>query len=473
MKRTAFLLSAFGVVVFGAATGLAGTEPAPAPAVAATFTKNVAPILYNSCVTCHRPGEVAPMSLISYQDVRPWAKAIKSKVASREMPPWGANPHFGKFKDDRSLTDAQIATIASWVDAGAPKGEDTDLPPMPSFASGWSHGEPDAIIEMPVEFELPAEGEIAVTDFYTKAPFDHDVYVKAVEVRPGTPAVVHHAGLFTVDKLPEGATLVNGKIIGTDGKEMSKNDISKANGGRSSENNKLLSYVPGRGYEGYQGGAGQLIKAGSYIDFYMHYQATGQPEKDRTRIGLYFAKAGTDVTHQIYHNFSAAGPTTYIVEGKEVESKRQKRLDGDEGGVDLPNIPPYAENFKVVSVHALNEPVTLYGLTPHLHLRGKSMTYVLTTPDGKEETLLDVPKYDFNWQLYYELEKPRQIPAGSKVTVTTLFDNSAKNPYNPAPEKEVWWSEQSWDEMYAPQVRITVDERDLRKTRATTQQQQR
>jgi hypothetical protein len=469
MKHIACVVSAVCILGFGTSIGRAASDGASP--IAPTFTKDVAPILYNSCVSCHRPGEVAPMSLMSYQDARPWAKAIKTKVVSREMPPWGADPHFGTFRDDRSLSEAQIDTIVKWVDAGAPKGDESDLPATPTFATGWQRGEPDAIIEMPFEFQLPAEGEVPVIDFYTKAPFDHDVYVKAIEVRPSNSAVVHHAGLYTVDKLPEGAKLVNGKIIGADGEEMTKSAISRANGGSAlAENNKLLSYVPGRGYEEYQGDAGQLIKAGAYIDFYMHYTPTGQPEKDQTRLGLYFAKPN-EVHHQIYHGLNAAGPTTYIVEGKEVPSKKQQRQGRDEGGVDLPHIPPYAENFKVVSVHAITEPITMYGLTPHLHLRGKSMKYTLTTPDGAEEVLLSVPKYDFNWQVYYELAQPRHIPAGSKVTVTTLFDNSAKNKYNPAPDKEVFWSEQSWDEMYAPQVRITVDSRDLRKAHTTTDQQ--
>src|SRR5262245_35250617 len=164
-----------------------GVPRAAPPGAAPTFTKDVAPILYNSCVGCHRPGEVAPMSLISYDEVRPWAKSIRVKVVSREMPPWGADPHFGTFKDDRSLTDAQIETIAKWVDAGAPRGSDADLPKLPTFASGWSHGEPDVVIEMPVDFEIPAEGEVPVIDFFAKSPFTEDVYVKALEVRPGTP----------------------------------------------------------------------------------------------------------------------------------------------------------------------------------------------------------------------------------------------------------------------------------------------
>jgi mono/diheme cytochrome c family protein len=472
MSRTIQPLLTIVLVVAGPFAASARSGPSDASSV--TFTKDVAPILYERCVGCHRDGEVAPMALLTYEDVRPWARAIKRKVASREMPPWGADPQFGKFKDDQSLTDEQIETIAKWVDGGAPKGNTADLPPPPTFTTGWSHGEPDVVIEMPVDFEIPAEGEVPVTDFFAKSPFDRDVYVKALEVRPGTPGVVHHAGLYVIDRLPEGAALIDGRIVDSSGRPMSRNQVARANGGTATEEiQKLLSFVPGRGYESYQGDAGQLIKAGSYIDFYMHYTPTGTPQKDRTKLGLYLAHPGQPVAHQIYHSFSAAGPTTYIVQGQPYAPQRQRRDDPNsvEGGVNLPNIPPYAENWKVVSIHTIREPITLYGLTPHLHLRGKSMKYTLTTPDGREEVLLDVPKYDFNWQLYYELETPRRIPAGSKVTVVTLFDNSARNPYNPAPEKEVFWSEQSWDEMYAPQARITVDSRDLRTVKTATEQQ--
>src|SRR5262249_9154490 len=247
---------------------VAALSSLPAFAATPTFTRDVAPIFYSSCVGCHRPGEVAPMSLISFQDVRPWAKAIRNKVATREMPPWGADPRYGKWKDDRSLTDAQIEIIARWVDAGAPKGNDADLPPVPSFPTGWSRGQPDAVIEMPVAFKVPAEGEVPVIDFFVQAPFKEDVYVKALEGRPSTPAVVHHAGLYVIERLPEGSRLENGRIVGADGKPMSRNQVARANGGTSTQEiQKLLSYVPGRGYEEYQGDAGQLIKAGSYIDF--------------------------------------------------------------------------------------------------------------------------------------------------------------------------------------------------------------
>src|SRR5260221_454932 len=302
MKRLAFSCTLGFVALAAAATRAAGPEP--------TFAKDVAPILYNSCVSCHRPGEVAPMSLMTYDDVRPWAKSIRRKVMSREMPPWGADPHFGTFKDDRSLSAAQIDTIARWVDAGALKGNAAELPPGPACAAGWSHGEPDVVIEMPVDFPIPAEGEVPVIDFFTRAPFDHDVYVKGLEVRPGTEGVIHHAGLYVIDKLPPGATLVNGRILDAKRNEMTRNQVARANGGTSTQEiQKLLSYVPGRGYEEYQGDAGQLIKAGSYIDFYMHYTPLGKAVTDRSKLRLYFAQPGQTGGHPNYPPFGAAGPT--------------------------------------------------------------------------------------------------------------------------------------------------------------------
>jgi hypothetical protein len=468
MRRKAFLLGLLLVTVPALAAAQARSSTPSAP----TFAKDVAPIVYSKCAHCHRPGEIGPMSLLSYQDVRPWAKAIKSKVMAREMPPWGADPQHGRFRNDASLTPQQINTIVAWVDAGAPRGNDADMPAAPALASGWQYGEPDLVIEMPVEFEVPAEGQVDVVNLYMKVPFNEDIFIKALEIRPSVAGVVHHAGVYTVDRLPDGAKIVDGHVIGADGKALTRGEVGRANGRRGfEENDKLLSFVPGRGYESYLEGAGQRIKAGSYIYFNMHYQVTGKVERDRTKLGIYLAKPGNEVTHQIYHGWRSAGPTNYVVEGKELTNNRGTGDDGD-GESDLPPIPPYAENFEIVSVHAITEPITVYGLTPHLHLRGKSMKYTLTLPDGREEILLNVPKYDFNWQLYYELETPRKIPAGSKVTVTTIFDNSLRNKYNPAPEKPVWWSDQSWDEMYAPQVRFTIDNRDLRKPITTDRRQQ-
>ena len=395
------------LVVLGC-LGLSATAAAAPP----SFASDVAPILYTSCVSCHRPGEVAPMSLISYEDVRPWAKSIRAKVANREMPPWGADPHYGTFKDDRSLSPAQIDTIAKWADAGAPSGDDADLPPVPAFAAGWSHGEPDVVIEMPVEFAIPAEGEVPVIDFFTKSPFTQDVLREGARgPAEGTPGVIHHAGALRDRQAARRRDAgERHDPRARDGKEMSRNQVARANGGTSTQEiQKLLSFVPGRGYEEYQGDAGQLIKAGSYIDFYMHYTPTGQPAKDRSRLGLYFAKHGQAVGHQIYHSFGAAGPTALHRRRQGIHAAAARRRRSRAASI-CPNIPPYAENFKVVSVHTITEPVTLYGLTPHLHLRGKSMRYTLTAPDGREEVLLDVPKYDFNWQIYYELADAEADP---------------------------------------------------------------
>src|SRR5882762_11633693 len=190
-----------------------------APATVPTFSKDVAPIVFNNCATCHRAGEVAPMTLTSYEDVRRWAKVIKTKVVSREMPPWGADPaHSLKMRNDRSLSQAQIDTSVAWVDGGAPKGSDADLPPMPKFAEGWTAGrEPDYILEMPVEFSIPAEGELGVQMFYTKVPFAEDRFAETLEIRPRNRAVVHHAGVFVVD-IPEGAKIVDGRLVLPDGK---------------------------------------------------------------------------------------------------------------------------------------------------------------------------------------------------------------------------------------------------------------
>ena len=202
-----------------AATAAAQAPAAAAPAGAPTFAKDIAPIMFAKCANCHRPGEVAPMSLLSYQDARPWAKAIKNKVVAREMPPWGANPALTlPMRNDVSLTDKEIQTMAAWADAGAPRGNDADLPPTPTFAEGWTYGsEPDVVLEMPVEFEIPAEGELGVQTFFSKIPFTEDKFAEVLELRPGNRAVVHHSGVFVVD-IPEGSQIVEGRLVGPDGK---------------------------------------------------------------------------------------------------------------------------------------------------------------------------------------------------------------------------------------------------------------
>jgi mono/diheme cytochrome c family protein len=455
MKRVACLLAGLLAVAASAHA---------APASVPTFTKDVAPIVFNNCASCHRAGEVAPMTLTSYEDVRPWAKVIKNKVVSREMPPWGADPaHSLKMRNDRSLTPAQIDTIVAWVDGGAPKGSDADLPPMPKFAEGWTFGrEPDAILEMPVDFTIPAEGELGVQMFYSKVPWSEDKFAETLEIRPGNRAVVHHAGVFVVD-IPEGATIVNGRLVMPDGKASTDRGAGAA--GRADDTalpgaNKLLSWVPGRGVDSHRADIGKRIPAGKYINWQIHYNPIGKATTDRTRLGIWFNKVA--VTHELLIRQAGdalattkGGLSLYRAEGKEVE------YTADEGSTrrrsKTPNIPPYAEDWSLTGITPVTEDITLYAMSPHMHLRGKSLRWVVVFPDGREQTILDVPKFDFNWQIEYELEEPFKIPAGSKILGIGKYDNSPKNKWNPAPNLEVYWSEQSWDEMYQPFTLYSVD----------------
>ena len=470
MKRAACLLVGSLAVAAGAHA---------APATAPTFTKDVAPIVFNSCAACHRAGEVAPMTLTSYDDVRPWAKVIKNKVLSREMPPWGADPaHSLKMRNDRSLTQAQVDTIVAWVDGGAPKGSDADLPPMPKFAEGWTFGrEPDAILEMPVDFSIPAEGELGVQMFYSKVPWSEDKFAETLEIRPGNRAVVHHAGVFVVD-IPEGAAIVNGRLVMADGKASIDRGAGAA--GRADDTalpgaNKLLSWVPGRGVDSHRADIGKRIPAGKYINWQIHYNPIGKATSDRTRLGIWFNKA--QVTHELLIRQAGdalattkGGLSLYRAEGKEVE------YTADEGSTrrrsKTPNIPPYAEDWSLTGVTPVTEDITLYAMSPHMHLRGKSLRWVIVYPDGREQTILDVPKFDFNWQIEYELEQPFKIPAGSKILGIGKYDNSPKNKWNPAPNLEVYWSEQSWDEMYQPFTLYSVDSQTLSDMTVTKTPQQ-
>jgi hypothetical protein len=459
MKRLA--LAVLGTLALAASTIV---HTAPAPAGVPTFAKDVAPIVYEKCATCHRAGEVAPMTLLSYEDVRPWAKVIKTKVMAREMPPWGADPeHSLKMRNDKSLSRQQIDTIAAWVDGGAPRGNDADMPAVPKFAEGWTNGsEPDAILEMPVEFQIPAEGEVGVQMFYSKIPFDTDTFAEVLELRPGNRAVLHHAGVFVVD-IPEGGKIVDGRLVAPDGKvadDRARSDFRAEAVTGLPGSNKLLSWVPGRGLDHHRDDIGKRIPAGKYLNWQLHYNPTGKPEKDRTKLGIWFNKK--PVTHELLIRQAGdplattkGGLSLYRAEGKEVEytaeegsTRRRSRT---------PNIPPYAEDWSLTGITPVTEDITLYTMSPHMHLRGKSLKWVVVYPDGREQTILDVPKFDFNWQLDYELEEPLHIPAGSKILGIGKYDNSARNKWNPAPNLPVYWSEQSWDEMYQPFTLYSVD----------------
>ena len=394
LAATALLLIAFlGVRARGSA------EPR------ITFNKDIAPILFEKCAECHRPGEVAPMSLLSYKDARPWARSIKEKVASRVMPPWLADPAYGHFSNDRSLTQKQIDTIISWVDAGAPEGNPNDLPPVPKFVSGWTIGQPDAVISLPEEISVPAQGTIPY--MYVKVPthFTEDKWVQAAEIRPGNRAVVHHVIVFIQE--PDGKTDAAVDSTGK-GKQQA----------REGHGYKLVGFAPGEQPKTFPDGMAKLIKAGSTLVFQLHYTANGQAAKDKSYVGLIFAN------RPVHKN---------VQTGTAINAKFV--------------IPPGDSNYEVRSSWTAKEDVRILDLMPHMHFRGKDFTYTAVYPDGTSKVLLSVPHYDFGWQLVYNLNQPVFLPKGSRLDCVAHFDNSARNKYNPDPSKEVRWGDQTWEEM--------------------------
>ena len=457
------------LVIIGV-TGSAWATEAETP----TYTKDIVPILNENCVSCHRTDEVAPMSFETYKQVRPWARSIKSKVVSREMPPWHAEPNVGlKFKNDRHLSQEVIDTIVAWVDGGAPQGNKADLPPAPSFAEGWQHPTgraPDFIVPLPVEYHLPPAGSIQYVDFFAKIPLEEDAYAEAVETRPGNRAAVHHITVNPreFEEPPDpGPTFADiGTTSGNGGRQIraaveaaaergEELDIPLPSQRNARQQNALLGlFTPGQGFEQFPPGYGMKVKGGptTYLHFNMHYQLTGRPEIDRSSFAVWLHR--DPIEFEMKRNGGVEG--TVIAEGQEL-------LDGEPGiqatgtYAVIPKIPAGADNFKTAGIAPFLKDTIIYQFNPHAHLRGKAFTYSLVYPDGREEMLLSVPKYDFNWQLIYELDEPLIAPAGSKLVTTAHYDNSHKNRYNPAPDRDVNWAEQSWEEMFIPFVMYAAE----------------
>ena len=457
------VVSAVGALLVAAVSvlGMASHGAVQAQTAAPTFNQEVAPIVFTHCVTCHRPGEIAPMSLTSYKAARPWARAIKNKVLAGDMPPWGADPQYGKFHNAPKITKAEVTTLVAWVDAGAPEGTGT-APPLPAFPDGWNASmgrPPDAIVEMPLVWQVPASGELPNFDVYSKVPFTEEKFVEAIELRPSNRTVTHHSSIRARPLAPgtalgnapawPGGPLPNANVI-----PVKENTTERAGplpftegerGVTEVEQNVLLIWVPGGGFQRFQPGAARRITPDDYFQWRLHYTVTGKPETDRHTVGLWFAKG--PVTHEV---ISSSTMDVRIVEGKEIVGEAGKRPE-------VPRIPAFADNWRIIGFKAFPNAVTLNSVWPHMHLRGKDMTYILTYPDGREETILSVPKYHFEWQFQYEFEKPLKIPAGTVMRVVSHYDNSTKNRMNPAPDKDVLWGEQSWEEMFNPFFDYWVD----------------
>jgi hypothetical protein len=469
-------------VVLGIGLACASPSAAQSAKAAPTFNRDIAPILFRSCAECHRPGQIAPMSLLSYQEARPWAKAIKAKVVAREMPPWFADPHYGKFKNDRSLSQEEIDKIVSWADAGAPQGAGS-APPAPQFAArGWSHPsgrEPDLVIELPVDWHINATGEMPNFMLYTPLPFKEGKLVSATQVLPGNVVATHHITTAVVN-MPPGTVLGRGPawpggpvtdyvpVAGEKGITVD-NTGDRAVVEDDDDGGGFGAYIPGAGARVARPGQARMIRGDRfhYIRWNLHYQATGQLETARPAIGVWWETSGA-----VRNVERSLGLREQTSEGKPVVADPTKpRNSGVASNVNpfLGPIPANTANWTVTGINGFQNDVTIHAITLHMHLRGKDVTYVLTYPDGREEILLRVPKYDFNWQLQYELAEPIKVPAGSTVKAIARYDNSPKNRLNPAPHKEVYWSEQSWDDMFLTSVRYTVDK--LEKKPAVTSQQ--
>jgi hypothetical protein len=387
---TLFLVAICLIALPGASASDAGKNK-----VGVTFTKDIAPIFYKNCVQCHRSGEIAPMSLLSYKEARPWARSIKEKVVTREMPPWHADPHYGEFVNDRRLSQQDLDTIVAWVDQGAKEGDSKDLPPAPKFIDGWNIGKPDAVFYLPQEYAVPATGVVDYKYFSVPTNFKEDMWVQAAEIRPGTRAVVHHI-------------------------------IVLAQSGN--ERKLLVGYAPGEQPAVIPEGLARKIPAGANLVFQVHYTPNGTEAKDRSYVGLIFAKQK---------------PKSELVTRPIMNAKFV--------------IPPGEPNLRVESSYTLPDDVHIQSLMPHMHFRGKDFEYHVTFPDGTTKTILSVPRYDFAWQSYYMLKQPIAAPKGSRIDCIAHFDNSEKNKYNPDPTKEVRWGDQTWEEMMIGWMSYTFD----------------
>ena len=367
-----------------------------------TYSNQIARIFKSDCIECHRDGEIAPFALTSYEEAVGWAEMIREVVNQKRMPPWHADPAHGTFKNDRSLTDRQVAEIDLWVRNGAPEGDPKNLPEPPTFTPGWQLSrEPDALIAMRKEpFRVKAEGEVRYQYFEAEYKFEQDRYVTAAEIVPGNRAVVHHVLVFVK---PPGETT-----------------LARAGGGEF-----LTAYVPGKRVDTFPQGMAKLISTGSRLVFQMHYTPIGTEQTDQTHLGLLFADR-EDVDH-------------IVVTRKAINPQFTRKQ--------LP-IPAGESRFEISGrSQAESKDAKLLAMLPHMHLRGKSFRYTAVGPDGRRETLLDVPAYDFNWQTTYRLAEPLAFPAGSYVECVAHFDNSERNPANPDPLRDVLWGDQTYEEM--------------------------
>lgn len=411
-----------------------------------TFSKDVAPIVFARCAECHRPGESAPMSFMSYKEIRPWAKSIREVVVKREMPPWHADPHFGEFVNDRRMTEVEVEKIKAWVDGGAKEGDPKDLPPTPKFENtGWHFGQPDVILPMTEEAVIPRDGTVPYKYYAVPTNFTEDKYIQYAEIRRGDPSVVHHV-IISVREPDQGPLPAAGEIkFGQQRVNPEQADQQRAQQQQrprgTNPDGMLVGWAPGMTPLTLKPGTAKVIKKGSVLIFQMHYTTNGAASRDKTSVALWFSK--TPVEKRMITKGISVDPSRFV-------------------------IPANDSNYEAHSSYTFDEDAHIYMFMPHMHVRGKDFEYKVVYPDGSSKILLKVPQYDFNWQLVYRTMSPVAIPKGSRIECVAHYDNSARNKFNPDPTQTVRWGDQTWEEMMIGWIDYTIDKQNLQMTQSAS-----
>lgn len=423
--------AAFGCTIgMGPAAGLpaGGTKQAQGVSTV-TYTRDVAPILQKSCQGCHRPGEIGPFPLQTYQQARRWAAAIKDYTGRRAMPPWKAEPGVREYANTRALTAQEITTLAQWADAGAPQGDLKDLPPPRKFVEGWTIGEPDLVLEPAESYQVAAEGDDVYRCFVLPAKFSEGRYIAAIEARPGNRAVVHHVIAYL------DTTGISEKL---DAADPEPGYTSTAGFPGFQPTGFLGGWAPGNTPGMLPEGIGNELPANSRIVMEVHYHKNGKPQTDRTKLGLWFQRGTVDKKLRM----APIVNTTF-------------------------RIPPGADRHEVRAGWTVPRNSIALGVLPHMHLLGREIEVTATLPDGTKQPLVRIKDWDFNWQETYSFKEPIRLPEGTRIAVVASYDNSEKNPRNGRrPLREVGWGEQTTDEMCVAFIPYLVEDEHL--TRGST-----
>ena len=404
------LAAAIGIAaIIGITTAQGSADP--------TFAEDVAPILYRNCTVCHHPGGMGPFSLIDYDSAKQFLPEMRDRVSKGEMPPWHAAGPRGEFLNDRRLTDDERQTIVRWIDAGAKAGDLTRLPPRPTYGDGWATGTPDLVVGLPEEFVVPAQGTVEYQYFEAAVPITEDKWVSSIEIRPGAREVVHHVLVYArppADAPRTASPLVRNPALAT----PQRPKRTDAHAPPSSIGSLIATATPGNETMVFPKGTALRLRAGSTVVFQMHYTAHGHEMKDRTVVGFHFAPQAPE--EEIF--------ASAFFNGQMV-------------------VPAGAKDVAVPAEIGTKEAIRVWGLMPHTHLRGTRWRYTVDRPNSTSSVILDVPRYDFNWQTYYLFARPVEVPAGGMIRSIAWYDNSAANKNNPDPTIEVRWGDQTWEEM--------------------------